>query len=259
MPIPTLTQRLAIAREVTRTVLDGPAHRGPFTAGHQTLAAISAVCIGDVDEADARKVLDAAMRRALGAAKLGLSESKPDPIAVSMLMGECIGEVLCEREDARRLIDAVRHSGREEAPAEAPATDAQPSEAVFVGGDEAELGAERSVVHTGGAVLSGDDLLALLVEEVGGGQAEPTPKPSHRVADPDGVTEDPTDEVSHEAVGVILALVAPVVEEVPPEQAAPPPTIEPPTAAPAIEPAPAAVQPPPPAERSARPARRAPK
>lgn len=242
MPL-SLPQRLAIAREVTRTVLDGPAHRGPFTAGHQTLAAISAVCIGDVNEADTRKVLDAAMRRALGAAKLGLSEAKPDPIAVAMLMGECIGEVLCEREEARRLLDAVRHSGREEAATEEP-----PSE-VHVGADPAEPGGERQVVTITGDGLTDEDVRAL-VDELGAETMEALHAAEHDAAPP--AEAEPT--MSHEEVGAILDLVAPVVEEA---AAAPTPPADPPTTAPAPEPAPEPTASP--SERPARPPRRAPK
>lgn len=311
MPL-SLPQRLAIAREVTRTVLDAPGTRRPFDPGRQMLASISAVWLSQVDEGDERVVLERAMRQALGAAKLGLSEMRPDPGAVALLIGECIGEVIDARAEAKRLIDAVRHSGRQEAATEEAPIDEPPAE-VHVGADPAEPGGERQVVTITGDWLA-DEVARALVEDLAaetrkasdvltdGGDA-PTDVNSTDTAasydlgyvrgvagmdigaaDPSGpwragweagaaefrarygsehVAAPPAEAeaeppMSHEEVGAILDLVAPVVEE-----AAPAPAPDPPTAAPAPEPAPEPapiVAPPaPPAERAARPPRRAPK
>lgn len=93
MPTLTLDKCIAIGREVTRTVLDGPVHRGPLDAGRQVLAATAAAAIARFcdDETSARAMTEAAMRRALAAVKAGLSGDRPDPGAVAALLLWCFG------------------------------------------------------------------------------------------------------------------------------------------------------------------------
>lgn len=93
MPTLTLDKCIAIGREVTRTVLDGPVHRGPLDAGRQVLAATAAAAIARFcdDETRARAMTEAAMRRALAAVKTGLSSDRPDPGAVAALLPWCFG------------------------------------------------------------------------------------------------------------------------------------------------------------------------